>query len=61
MPWQRRAELRQALKPASGSEAKAREPMPQGVPVNRQLSTQERAELRRLLRQQGVEERPERR
>jgi hypothetical protein len=61
-PWQRRAELRQALKPAApGREGKSREQTQQAVPVNRQLSEQERAELRRLLRQQGAQDRPERR
>ncbi len=63
MPLQRRAELREALKPAPAPsrDGKAREQTAQAVPLNRQLSEQERAELRRILRQQGTQERPERR
>jgi hypothetical protein len=60
-PAQRRAELRQALKAAPGSEARTREAAPPAAPANRQLSAQERAELRQLLRQQGPQDKPERR
>jgi hypothetical protein len=61
VPLQRRAELRQALKPAPAREGQVREQASQAAPVSRQLSEQERAELRRLLRQQGAQERPQRR
>ncbi len=60
-PAQRRAELRQALKAAPGSEARNREAQRPAAPANRQLSAQERADLRQLLRQQGPQDKPERR
>ena len=53
-PAKRRAALRSALKPAPGTDPiEFAPPPPLQVPVKRQLSEQERADLRQQLRQQG--------
>ena len=53
-PDKRRAALRSALKPAPGTDPIEFAPAPPlQVPVKRQLSEQERADLRQQLRQQG--------
>ena len=62
MPAQRRADLRQALKtdPVSKPDRPdKREPDGATAAANRQLSAQERADLRKVLRQQTPEPRPE--
>jgi hypothetical protein len=52
-PDKRRAALRSALKPAPGTDPIELMPPPAPMPVRRQLSEQERADLRQQLRQQG--------
>lgn len=59
-PEQRRAALRLALKPARQREAQGNGERRAMAPLNRQLSTQERADLRQQLRQQRRDAKPER-
>lgn len=57
-PEQRRAELRQALKPSAGREVQAKDKKPNDTPEKR-LSVQERADLRQQLRQQRPDVKPD--
>ncbi len=56
---QRRSELREALRGTRAAEPR-RLPGSEEPPVRRQLSVQERADLRQQLRQQGPQGKPER-
>lgn len=51
-PVQRRAELRLALTPIRAREAQSKDQSLGAAPLGRQLSAQERADLRQQLRQQ---------
>ncbi len=59
VPAQRRADLRQALKTEPLTKPDKRELANAAVAASRQLSAQERAELRKVLRQQTSEPKPE--